>query len=63
MDGVGGVDTQCREGYFSSIRSQDIERKRSRNHGLPENSMLPYIVCGGIIRPKRPTAKIALLAW
>ena len=29
-----------------SIRSQDIERKRSRDHGLPENSIPPYIVCG-----------------
>ena len=26
-----------------SFRSQDIERKRSRNHGLPENSIPPYI--------------------
>ena len=45
-----------------SIRSQDIERKQSRNHGLPENSIPPYIVCSGISRPKRPTAEIALLA-
>ena len=45
-----------------SIRSQDIEQKRSWNHGLPENSLPPYIVCGGIIRPKRLTAEIALLA-
>ena len=45
-----------------SIRSQDIEQKRSRNHGLPENSIPSYIVCGGIIRLKRPTAEIALFA-
>ena len=42
-----------------SIRSQDIERKRSRNHGLPENRIPPFTVCGGIIKPKRPTAEIA----
>ena len=27
-----------------------------------KNSIPPYIVCGGIIRPKRPIAEIALLA-
>ena len=32
------------------------------NHGLPENSIPPYIVSGGIIRAKRPTAEISLLA-
>ena len=47
---------------IQSIHSQDIERKRSRNRGLPENSIPPYIVCGGIIRSKRATAEIALLA-
>ena len=45
------------------IRSQDIKRKRSRNHELPENTIPPYIVCGGIIRPTRPTAEIALSWW
>ena len=34
----------------------------SLNHGLPENNILPYIVCGGIIRPKLPMAEIALFA-
>ena len=37
-------------------------KSESRNHGLPENSIPTYIVCGGIIRPKRPTAEVALLA-
>ena len=43
-----------------SIHSQDIERKRSRNHGLSENSIPPYNERGGIIRAKRPTADLRL---
>ena len=47
------IDAYAKFGLIPTILSQDIERKRRRNHGLteshgqPENSIPPYFVCGG----------------
>ena len=46
------VNAYAKFGLIPLIRSQDIERKQSRNIGQPENSISPsatYFVCRGII--------------
>ena len=49
------INTYAKFGQIPSIRSQEIERKLSRNHGMAENlkTVYPttYFVCGGYNYP------------
>ena len=40
------INAYAKFGQIPSIRSQDIERKRSRNHNL-KTVYQPYFICGG----------------